>query len=328
MFTRFRLGTAALLCAFLGTATIAQEKSRFELKLEKDKPFYQEMKTTVEQLIKVQGQDLTQKQETTFWFKWTPEKQEADKWVLKQKVEGLQMKIDISGNPIDYNSKNKDAVGGPTGNPGLMEFFRNLENAEFTVTVDKNFKVEKVEGAEAFIAKLGGGNQQMEGLLKKVLTPDALKEMADVSFKLVPDQAKAVNETWEKKSTMSLGPIGSYEVNYKFTYKGKDKDNKELDWIEVVTTLVYKAPTEAPEGLLFRIKSGDLKSEGNDVGKILYNPKTGRIEKADVKIKLKGKLTVTIGGTDTVVELDQTQTTSITTSDKSYMEKPPRRSNA
>ena len=80
----------------------------FQLKLEKEKSFYQEMSTTVTQIIKVQGQDLTQKQESTFQFKWTPTKQEGDKWTVKQKVEGLKMSIDISGNPITYDSTKQD----------------------------------------------------------------------------------------------------------------------------------------------------------------------------------------------------------------------------
>src|SRR5207249_853206 len=118
---RIRLCVAALLAVALGAAVTAQDKSRFELKLEKDKAFYQKMQTVVTQIIKVQNQDLTQKQDSTFWFKWTPEKQDGDKWTVKQKIEGLKMTIDISGNPITYDSTAKDQPGS-AGNPGLMDF--------------------------------------------------------------------------------------------------------------------------------------------------------------------------------------------------------------
>ena len=100
----------------------------FQLKLEKGKSFYQEMGTSVTQIIKVQGQDLTQKQESTFYFKWTPTKQEGDKWFVEQEVEGLKMTIDISGNLITYDSTKQD--GGVTaGNPTLTEFFKNARRA-------------------------------------------------------------------------------------------------------------------------------------------------------------------------------------------------------
>ena len=325
--SRVRMCVAALLGVTIGAAVSAQDKSKFDLKLEKDKAFYQKMKTDVNQVIKVQGQDLTQKQDSTFYFKWTPEKQEGDKWVLKQKIEGLDMSIDISGNPINYSTTKKDAPGA-AGNPGLMEFFKSLEGAEFTVTLNtKDWKVEKVDGKDEFVKKLGAGSPQMDSLLKKIMTDDALKQMADPTYGLVPDQPKAVNDSWEKKQTLSLGPIGTYDVTYKFTYKGKDPTQKHLDRIEVAPTLTYKPPTDASEGLLFKIKSGDLKtvapspSDPNPLppSVVLYNPATGRVEKATISLKLKGDLTVNIGGTDTKVELEQTQTTTVETGNESLL---------
>lgn len=321
--SRVRLCVAALLATALGATVSGQDKTNFALKLEKDKPFYQKMHTTVSQVIKVQGQDLTQKQDSTFFFKWTPDKQDGDKWQIKQKVEGLVMSIDISGNPIVYDSTKKDQPGS-TGNPGLMDFFKNLEGSEFTVTLNtKDWKVEKVEGKDEFVKKLGAGSAQMDSLLKKIMTDDALKQMADPTYGLVPDQPKAPKDTWEKKQVLNLGPIGSYDVTYKFTYTGKDTEKKNLDRIEVVPTLTYKAPTENTEGLLFRIKSGTMESKPLDPGTppsvILYNPATGRVESARISLKLRGDLTVTIGGTDTKVELEQTQTTTIESGNETFL---------
>lgn len=309
-----RLGVAAVLAVALGAAAAAQDKSRFELKLEKDKAFYQMMKTEVTQVIKVQNQDLTQKQDSTFYFKWTPEKQDGDKWTLKQKLEGLKMSIDISGNPITYDSKNKDQPGAG-GNPGLMDFFKNLEGAEFGVTFNtKDWKVEKVDGKDELTKKLGQGNSQMDSLLKKILTDDALKQMADPTLGMIPDAPKAQKESWEKKQTLNMGPIGSYEVTYKYTYAGKDMTRKELDRVDVTTSLTYKPPTENTDGLLFKIKDGKITSKDPEAGQqsyFLYNPATGRIVDAKIYLKLRGDLTVTIGGTDSKVELDQTQVTTI-----------------
>ncbi|MBX9623002.1 MAG: hypothetical protein K2X82_04230 [Gemmataceae bacterium] len=321
--TRVRLGVAAGLAVVLAVAARGQDKQSFAPKLEKDKAFYQKMRTEVTQVIKVQQQDLTQKQDSTFYFKWTPEKQDGDKWVLKEKIEGLTMAIDISGNPISYDSTKKDAAGS-AGNPGLMDFFKNLEGAEFGVTLNtKTWQVEKVDGKDEFVKKLGAGSPQMDSLLKKILTDDALKQMADPTYGLVPDQPKAVNETWEKKQTLNLGPIGSYEVTYKYTYKGKDPTQKDLDRVEVAPTLTYKPPADAPDGLLFKIKEGKMESKPLDPDQppsvILYNPATGRLARATISLKLRGELTVTIGGQDTKVELEQRQTTTIEGSDTTLL---------
>ena len=318
---RIRLVVAAGLALVIGAIGLAQDKQKFDLKLEKDKSFYQKLSTTVNQVIKVQGQDLTQKQDSTFYFKWTPEKQDGDKWTIKQKIEGLAMSIDISGNPITYDSANKNSPGS-AGNPGLMDFFKGLEGAEFTVTLNtKDWKVEKVDGKDEFVKKLGVGSPQMNELLKKIMTDDAVKQMADPTYGLAPDQPKAVNDTWEKKQTLSLGPIGAYEVTNKFTYKGKDPTQKNLDRIEVVSSLTYKPPAnDASDGLLFKIKGGTMESKPLDPTQppsvVLYNPQTGRVEKAVISLHLRGELTVSIGGSDTKVELTQTQTTIIESSNE------------
>src|SRR5262249_7938702 len=151
------------------------------------------------------------------------ELQADGKWKLKQKLEGLKMSIDISGNLITYDSTKTDNP--TTGSAGLSDFFKKLVGAEFTATIDKNYKVEKVDGKDAFITALGGpGNQQMDNLLKKMLTEDALKQMCDPTLGMIPDGPKKPGDTWEKKATLSLGPIGNYEVTYKFKYVGPEKD--------------------------------------------------------------------------------------------------------
>jgi hypothetical protein len=333
---RIRFAVAAVLGVSLVAAAGGQDRA-FTLKFKDDKgalvPFYQEMKTEVTQHIKVQGQDLPQRQSSTFWYQWTPIKEEKAKegkedvvkWTLKQKIEGLQMEIDISGNPIKYDSRTTDTTGS-AGNPGLVEFFKNLKDSEFTVTLGKNYKVEKVEGKEDFIKKLGAGSAQMDALLKKVMTDDAIKEMTDPTYKLFPDSPKKPGDKWEKKTNLNLGPIGAYELTYKFTYVGPEKEGpkKDLDKITVETAINYTAPKDLTEGLLFRIKEGSTltsEKEGN-TGTVYYDPKNQRIDEAVINIKLKGNLIVVIGGTDTKVELTQEQKTTIKTSDHSLMNPP------
>jgi hypothetical protein len=321
--SRVRVGLAGLFLLSLAVVALvssradAQEKQGFGLKLEKDKAFYQKTQTIVAQIIKVQGQDLTQKQESTFFFKWTPEKVEGEKVTLKQKVEGLYMSIDISGNPIIYDSAKKEPAGSAS-NPGLMDFFKNLEGTEFTVTLNtKTWVVEKVDGKDELAKKLGAGSAQMDSLLKKILTEDSLKQMADPTAGLVPTEPKAANDKWERKSVLNLGPVGTYDVKYDFTYKGKDATLKHLDRVEIAPTITYKAPTDNADGLLFKIKTGTMESKALDPDQapsvLLFNSALGRIEKATVSLKLEGSLQVGIGGQDTKVDLSQRQTTTIET---------------
>jgi hypothetical protein len=307
---------ALVLIGFLAPA-FAQEGGGTKLgwKFEKDKPFYQEMKTTTDQTMKVMGSDIKQRQEQTFWFSWKPLEQKGDNWDILQKIEGVKMRIEIGGQPIEYDST-KEQQGQPTA---LSDFFKQLVGSEFTLTVDKNFKVIAIKGRDEFLKKLTGSNPQMEALLKQILSEDALKEMADPTFAAVPNKEVKKDDTWDKTSKLNMGPIGTYENNYKYTYQGTEKDKAK---IKVETTLKYTPPDEKTPsgGLPFKITSASLASK-NAGGDIVFDAKAGRVEESTMKVELSGDLSIEIGGQKTAVKLDQTQTTSVKTSDTNPIKK-------
>lgn len=322
---RKQLGRLSLGLMFVFSLTAsAQEKVSFEWKFEKDKPFYQQMTTKTTQTMKVMGMDVNQTQEQTFYFKWTPVSQDKDgKWTLKQKIEGVKMKIDIAGNPITYDSTQPTPQGG--ANTALSDFFKAIVDAEFTLVLGKNNKVESVSGRKEFLDKLVGANAQMKPLLETLLTEEALKQMADPTFGMIPPEPKAVKDTWSVTTTLALGPIGSYETVYTFTYTGKDATKKDLEAISVDSKLTYKAPTDrSGEGLPFRIKSANLKQEEKNKkpGKILFDAKAGRIVETEMELKLSGSLEIEISGTPTTVELSQEQTTKVETRSETFLPQP------
>lgn len=318
---RLRLGVVACLAVGMATFAVAQDKQRFETKFEKDKAFYQKLSTKVEQTLKVQnGSDVPLKHELTFYFKWTPVTVEKDKVVAKQQIEGVAFKLDIAGQTLEYDSTKADLSGAST-NPGLADFFKNLVGSEFTVTFGKDMKVEKVDGRDEILKKLATVNPQMETILKQVLTDEALKEMTDPAAGVTPGGEKAVNDKWEKTGKLSLGPVGSYDRKFEFTYKGKDPEKKDLDRIEVKPTLNYAPTAAAGDTLPFRVKGGKIETKEVKQGVILYNPKTGRVEQVRINVVLQGDLDVTIQTTETKVALYQDQKTELDTSDTSLLPK-------
>ena len=88
-------------------ATAPAANNPLSWKFTKDVPFYQEMTTKTVQNIKVQGLDVGQNQTQTFYFKFEPIKQDGDKWIIKQTIEGVKMNIDIAGSPVSYDSTNE-----------------------------------------------------------------------------------------------------------------------------------------------------------------------------------------------------------------------------
>lgn len=317
-----RLGFTILTLFAVSLFASAQDKQKFEAKYEKDKPFYQKLTTKVEQTLKVQGgsADVPLKHEQTFFFKWTPITVDKDKVVAKQLIEGVRFRMDIAGQTVEFDSTDPNPSGG-TGNPGLSEFFKNLVGIEFTVTFGKNGVVEKVEGKEEVLKKLSAVNPQIEQVLRRVLTEEALKEMTDPTAGVIPPSDKAVNETWEKKGTMSLGPIGSYDRTFVYTYKGKDPEKKDLDRIEIKSTLSYKPAPDSGDSMPFKIKGGKLETKEVKEGVALYNSKSGKVESLRLNVILTGELDVSVSNTDTKVTLYQDQRTELDTSDSTLMPK-------
>src|SRR4051812_41299265 len=99
---RRALLSLATVAAMVGLAATAADETKADLKwkFEKDKTFYQEMTTETTQTMKVMGQDITQKQQQTFYFSWTPKEEKDKSWVIAQKITGVKMNIEIGNNPI------------------------------------------------------------------------------------------------------------------------------------------------------------------------------------------------------------------------------------
>jgi Family of unknown function (DUF6263) len=302
-----RRSAIVAVCALLALPALAQDKVKLEWKFEKDKTFYQEMTTKTEQGMKVMGQDVSQKQEQTLYFSYTPKEVDKDgNWTIAQKIEGFKMTININNQPISFDST---APAGTTNNATLGEFFKQLVGTEFKLTVDKSMKVTKVEGKDTFVKNLSTSNPQMEVLLKKILTDESMKQMADPTFGMLPGKEVTKGETWKKDSKLSLGPIGGYDNTYTYTYEGKDEKDPNLHKVKVDTTLKYTTPSEA-EGLPFKIKSANLTAKDSK-GTLRFNAAKGRLEDSELHLQLDGSLDIEIAGTTTKVELTQKTDTTI-----------------
>jgi hypothetical protein len=295
-----------------GTADKSGAKVDLKWKLEKGKTFYQKMTTKTDQNMKILSSEPKQSQVQTFYFSWTPEKQEGDNWVIKQKIMAVSMEINIGGTPINYDSTKDQGANNPLG-----EFFKALVNSEFTITLNmKDQKVTKLEGRDAFVDKLSAANPQMKQLLGQILSEGALKEMAEPTFAAIPNKEVAKGDKWTKESTLDMGPIGKYTNTYTYTYEGPDPANSKLDKIKVDTTLKYVAPDEksGTVSLPFKIKSADLKSTSAS-GSVTFDREKGRVTNSNCKLELKGDLNIEIGNQTTKVELLQTQETTVETYD-------------
>jgi hypothetical protein len=272
------------------------------------KSFFQELKTTTKQTMKVMGQEIVQNQEQIFVIEWIPgkEKDKEGNYVVTQKIAGIKMNIDIGGNKIAYDSTAKNAK-----NP-MTDFFDQLLKQELIFHITPDLKVKDIEGRDAFIKSLGETNPQMTSLLKQILSQDALTKMAEPTWWALPDGAVAKGKTWTKDSKLNLGPIGKYDTTFTFTYDGQEKN---LDKIGIKADLTYTAPTEKEaSGLPFTIKEAKLASK-SATGEAFFDRAKGRFDSSKMDMKLAGTLTITVGNMNTDITLDQDQNSASKSSD-------------
>ena len=321
---------AALLAVFAAAAVaapaFADDKVPLKWKFEDGKSFYQKMYTKTHQSMTVLSNAVKQDQEQTFYFEWKAAKKDGNTWEITQTIQGVVMNIDLGGTKIAYDSTKTD-----NPNNALADFFKALVGAKFTLTVEVPdngpVTIKKIDGRKEFLDKLVAANQQMKPLLEQILSEKALQEMAAPTFNALPGVDKAKGDKWDAKSTLDMGPIGKYENKFNYEYTGKNtdgKDDKEKKWdrIAVTTELTYTPPDAGADkgGLPFKIKSADLKSK-DAKGEILVDMEKHRPVKTTMHLGLNGSLKFEIGGQATDVTLDQTQDTTVETSDESLLPK-------
>jgi Family of unknown function (DUF6263) len=307
-------GGLILLALLASLPAVAQEGEKWEWKAFAPKNvFYQELKTETNQNMKVMGQDVKQTQEQTFIIEWTGLDAKEGNLVVQQKIKGVKMKIDIGGVTIAYDSMDDKQPNNP-----MTDFFKKLQEAELKITIDpKEMKVKDIQGHEELIKKLGVTNPQMEPLLKSILSKEALIQMAEPTWGAFPTTAVSKNKPWTKKSTLDLGPIGTYETTYTYTYEGPDKAGEK---VKVDAALTYAAPKDKG-GLPFQIKEATLKSK-EGTGSAIFDKAKGRFESSTMKMKLEGVLKIEVGGMETTVELSQDQTATVRTLDQDPTKQP------
>jgi hypothetical protein len=156
--------------------------------------------------------------------------------------------------------------------------------------------------------------------MKKMMNEDSLKETAGLAFTAIPDRILALGDSWERGPVkMDMGPIGLFEINYRYTYDGIDRVDSDLHRIAMKTNMKYRAPGRNVGALPFKIANSDLKTTRSD-GVILFNSAKGRMESSESEMELKGKLNIEIAGMITTVDLTQTQKTTIKNMDENPVE--------
>jgi hypothetical protein len=284
------------LVILLGTALAAEAQAPLQWRFRKNEEFYQETSATIKQTVTVAGQTQNQdfEQVTVSHYKVDQAVPEANTTILKQKIESVR--INGTG-PLASAAKAMEAMEG---------------KVEFTITLDKNNQVQNIGDYEDFIKIVGKDDPIVSKSVRTMMSPDTLKKSIEESFTFLPAEPIAPGKSWTRESSMSLGPLGTVNAKHTYKYEGSENRNgRPLAKISVTATVTYQASKgEAASGLNFQVTKGELKAE-NAKGIIWFDTTAGRLVDSEMKMHLKGTLTISANGQDYPMELDQEQTVRV-----------------
>jgi hypothetical protein len=268
-----------------------------KLHLEEGRSIYLKIVTETKKTVKVMDNRVVEKQSQIFIIRWTPEKQEGDNWIIRQKFEDAKLVIDHGqGNVLFIN-------------PPLI-------GSELRISFNtKVRKANEFEGREELLKKWADAEPRMKPLAEQILSEMALAEITESIFAAVPGKEARIESRWKGLSTFCVEPIGKFTGHVNYTYAGRENS---LEKIKVETKVTYNESNEEANagnpGRLFKIKKAEIKSTSG-TGTVFFDSIKGRITKSESNLELAGKLSIEIGGQTTEVILNQTQTTTITISD-------------
>jgi hypothetical protein len=257
--------------------------------------FVQTTTSKLNQTVKIGEQEFKQDLIHTTQIRNTIKEVAADGTVtLEQKVESIK-------------ATNPDGTAAAGSNAVLNQ----LQNVTFTSKLDKELKVQQLEGYDELVKRIAGDDPSVRRVVQALLSENQLKSVLHNSFAFVPPEPVKPGAVWNREVTLSLGPLGSVLLKQDFNFTGVEtKDGKSLAKVTFKPTVVYTAPKPEASNPEMSITSGSIQP-GDSLGTLWFDTAAGRLDRSETKLHLKGNLTVKLGGKESPVTFEQTQTIEV-----------------
>jgi len=277
-------------------AGTAHGQTRLAWRFEEGEKFYVESVISSKDILKGTGAEAKQDAERTTLTSFTVKRKNADgSLVLEQKIESI--KVSVQGTL-------------PKPDAALHQL---MEGTTFRLTLGKKLELKSFEGYDALALRIAARDVELGKLFRSVMPEETMRRAVEEAFGFLPDGDLKPGQRWSRKLILPLGPIGSLNGLNSYTYRGY-VDGKEK--IDVEATLSYVAPPLTTE-FIFQVNKGELKAE-NVRGTILFDPQTGKLAQSEIRLRLKGSLTVQAQGQLRAIDVDQEQTIRTR-----FLDKPP-----
>lgn len=263
-----------------GSSSSGGEAVELKLKWTAGKKYIQHMTMAQDSEAKMGQRSMQQHMEMTSDYSVSALKSLPDGGTdLELEFTAQKMEVDAGGQTLHF-----DSASDPTedaGNP-LAATLRKMVGAKIHYLTDANGKVQKVEGFNEFLDRLGASSPQA-AMMKSMFNEDTLKQYADFGRGL-PDHPVKPGDTWPLKLQMPVGPVGELTLNLNYTFKGMEQHDGHNCALLDYTGTLSSTPLENTNGMALNIENGKISGTtwfDPDLGMVI---ETASDQSMDIKI--------------------------------------------
>ena len=190
---------------------------------------------------------------------------------------------------VDYDSTKKPS--NDRKDPATVAFqktFQNLIGSKIQYFLDASNNVERIEGVDALVNKLTtGGRGDPTAGVKSMFNEGYLKQMIGDS-RYMPSKPVQPGDTWPVQLDISMGELGTMEMNLNFTFQSWEQHGKRTcARLEFQGTVKTKPDQNSkPAGMTMTIQ------DGNSSGVSWFDPELGIVIETTINQDIKMTMTV------------------------------------
>lgn len=235
----------------------------------------------------------------------------ADGEVADQEVQAtILSRVSVAEQDADGNVVVEQFIeSAKSGTPGSLESNPTLEGAVFRMTFNPSMEVIGLDGYDDLVHRLADFDPLAEDEIRATLSADEMQRRLSEPFNVyLPDQAVNGEVSWTRGRNVTLGPLGSANMVFRYTSAGEVRSDHGSMQVLAFTADGSYAPPTADFGD-YRIVRGDLKIQGIR-GTVLFDSADGRLAQLNVQLPLEGTFTLAADDEETTVHatIDLNQT--------------------
>lgn len=296
----FRTAAVLLLTTGLATAAFAQ------VKLELKHPAGKSTTTStikVNQTLTIAGMERPTSNETvTVESAVTTPPKEDGTFRVEQKTESIKVRSSLApGLGVEFDSAKPDAakVDNPMLQP-LLDLYKAISGASYTVVFDKDSNVKTVDGLDKLIAEAGPAAD----LLRQEMSVERIRKEVTEGLARLPENPVKPSDKWQRVETMNVGSGQIFTFTTYYEYQGtEEKEGKTFDKIGFTYGDV-KLAVEDNAGAA-KVINSDLKIE-NSSGLLRIDRSLGAIAETSSMVRIVGPMTISVNNMEIPAKLDLT----------------------